>query len=70
MRKYGFPLAPLVIGFILEPIGERAIRQSLILSGGSPLIFVTRPISVLFLFLALVSVFILSSAIKKAKSLN
>lgn len=70
MRKYDFPLAPLIIGFVLEPIGERAIRQSLILSGGSPLIFVTRPISVFFLFLAVVSIFILSSAIKKAKALN
>ena len=70
MRKYDFPLAPLLIAFILEPIGERAIRQSLILSGGSPLIFVTRPISAFFLFLAGVSIFILFSVRKKTKLLN
>jgi len=68
MRKYDFPLAPLLIAFILEPIGERAIRQSLTLSGGNPRIFITRPISAFFLFLAVVvSIFFLLSVKKKTK---
>ncbi|WP_024334768.1 tripartite tricarboxylate transporter permease [Desulfotignum balticum] len=59
MRKLGFPLAPMLIAFILEPIGERAIRQSLTLSRGSLDIFITRPISLVFLVLALISVIVL-----------
>jgi putative tricarboxylic transport membrane protein len=59
MRKLGFALAPLLIAFILEPIGELAIRQSLALSGGGLGIFITRPISALFLVMAAVAVFVL-----------
>ena len=58
MRKNNFPIAPFLIAFILEPIGERAIRQSLILSDGSLLIFITRPISAFFIFLAIISIFL------------
>jgi len=56
MRKLDFPLAPLLIGFILEPICETAIRQSLILSDGSFSIFVTRPLSAFFLLLAVAAI--------------
>lgn len=66
MRKLDFPLAPLLIAFILEPIGERAIRQSLALSSGDPVIFFTRPISVLFLIMAVGSVIVLLSMKRKA----
>lgn len=56
MRKFSFPLAALLIGFILEPIGEIAIRQSLTLSHGNPIIFINRPISAGFLVLAAIAV--------------
>lgn len=51
-KKYGYEPAPLVLALVLGPIMERAFRQSLIISGGSPLIFVTRPISAIFVFAA------------------
>lgn len=69
MRKYNFPLASLLIGFILEPIGEIAIRQSLTLSNGSPLIFVTRPISLLFLVMTVIST-VLIVLMQKKKALG
>jgi putative tricarboxylic transport membrane protein len=53
MSKFGFPVAPLLIGFILGPIVEIGLRQSLVISRGSLDIFVTKPISALFLSLAL-----------------
>lgn len=56
MKKFNFPVAPLLIGFILGPLVEIALRQSLLLSRGSLEIFVTRPISLLFLVLALATV--------------
>ena len=66
MRKLDFPLAPLLIAFILEPIGERAIRQSLALSSGDLIIFFTRPISILFLLMAVASVVVLLSMKRKS----
>jgi putative tricarboxylic transport membrane protein len=46
MRKFEYEPAPLVMAFVLSPILEQALRQSLILSGGSFMIFLTRPISI------------------------
>jgi len=55
MIKLGFAAAPLVIAFVLSPIGEAALRQSLLISSGSLSIFVTRPISLGFLILTMIS---------------
>lgn len=49
------PLAPLIIGFILSPSLEQAFRQALLLSDGSYWTFVTKPIALFFLALALLS---------------
>jgi len=46
MRKFEYEPAPLVMAFVLSPILEQALRQSLILSSGSFIIFLTRPISI------------------------
>src|SRR4029077_13900367 len=43
MRKLDFPTAPLVLGLVLGDPMEKALRQSLMMSGGDPLILV-RPI--------------------------
>lgn len=45
LRRYGFPLSPIVIGFVLGPICEKNLRTSLVISGGEWDIFWTRPIS-------------------------
>jgi len=45
MRKFDYDTAPLVLAFLLGPMMEVAMRQSLILSQGSFSIFVSRPIS-------------------------
>ncbi len=45
MRKFGYEGAPLILAFILGPMLENALRQSLLISQGSFLIFVNRPIS-------------------------
>ncbi|MBU1156523.1 MAG: tripartite tricarboxylate transporter permease [Proteobacteria bacterium] len=56
LRRNGFPLAPLLIAFMLEPILEGAFRQSLLMSGGSMAIFFTHPISGTFLGLTAVGI--------------
>lgn len=45
MRKFDFPPAPLVLAFVIGPIMETALRQSLIMSSGDFLIFFERKIS-------------------------
>ncbi len=45
MRKYGYEAAPMVLAFVLGPMLENSLRQSLLLSGGSFAIFFTRPIA-------------------------
>jgi putative tricarboxylic transport membrane protein len=45
LRPLGYDPAPFVLGMILGPILERALRQSLALSGGDPSILIERPLS-------------------------
>src|SRR5699024_5123055 len=56
LPKYGFPVTPMLIAIVLGPIAENSFRQSLLLSDGSFLIFIQRPVSVLFLILGLISI--------------
>src|SRR5688572_4790255 len=52
-KKLDYPLAPLVLALVLGDLAENALRQSLIMSQGSVLIFVTRPIAGVITALAL-----------------
>jgi len=54
MRIYGFPAAPMVLAVVLGPMLEQTMRQALMISRGSPAIFVTRPISLAVLVAAAV----------------
>ena len=64
-RKFRLESPPLILAFVLGPLVESAFRQSMIISGGSFGIFVTRPIS---LFFVLVTLGIIGAAfIKKRK---
>jgi putative tricarboxylic transport membrane protein len=52
LRKLSFEPAPIVLGLVLAPMLELALRQSLAMSAGSYLIFVTRPIAATLLAVA------------------
>jgi putative tricarboxylic transport membrane protein len=45
IRRWGFPVAPAVIGLILGPLAESQLRRALAISQGDPSVFVTQPIS-------------------------
>jgi putative tricarboxylic transport membrane protein len=45
MRRFGFPVAPAVIGLILGPLAETQFRRALSISQGDLSVFVTQPIS-------------------------
>jgi len=53
MRKLNYEGAPLLLAFVLGPMMEQALRQSLLISQGSFTIFFTRPISAASMGLAL-----------------
>jgi putative tricarboxylic transport membrane protein len=45
MRKLDIPAPPLVLAFVLGPMAERSLRQSMVMSQNNPEIFLTRPLS-------------------------
>ncbi|OGP55171.1 MAG: transporter, partial [Deltaproteobacteria bacterium RBG_13_52_11b] len=69
IRKHGWPTAPLILCSILGPILESSLVNSLAMSAGSPMIFLTRPICVALLLAAggllLVSLKVLRKSIKE-----
>lgn len=60
--------APLILGFILGPMMEENLRRALLLSRGDPTTFLTRPISLVLLMMALALLaLILLPSIKKTR---
>lgn len=53
MKKFAYEPAPMVLGLVIGPLLETAIRRSLIMSRGSAMIFFHRPIAAAFMALAL-----------------
>ncbi len=56
MKVHGFPSIPLILGIVLGGSIEDNFRKALVLSDGSFSIFVTNPISLVFLTLALLMI--------------
>ncbi|PJG84313.1 tripartite tricarboxylate transporter permease [Conservatibacter flavescens] len=55
MIKLNFSMSPIIIGMILGPMAESNFRRALTMSEGDPTIFLTRPISVVFLVISLIT---------------
>lgn len=55
-KRLQVPSTPLIIGFILGTMAEENFRRALMASDGSWMVFITRPISLAFLVIAVVSV--------------
>ena len=51
-KKFEYEAAPLVLALVLGPMLEAALRRSLLLSAGNPLIFFTRPISAVLMLVS------------------
>jgi putative tricarboxylic transport membrane protein len=57
MERYGYPLAPIILGIVLGPIAEENLRQAMIISGNNPLALVSSPLSAVLIILSIVSLF-------------
>jgi TctA family transporter len=67
-RKLECEPAPMLLGFILGPMMEEFLRRALLLSKGSPMVLITRPISATMLVLAaLVMVSVMLPALRKKR---
>ena len=53
MRRYDFPVGPMILGVILGPLLEKQFRAALQISQGDLTVFITRPISAILLLTAL-----------------
>jgi putative tricarboxylic transport membrane protein len=68
LRKLDIPAAPMVLTMVLGPLMERALRQSLDISGGDLTILVTRPISAAAL--AVAALFAATSLLQVARAVK
>lgn len=55
MKKFGFPASPIVLALILGPMAESELRRTLIMSEGSYSIFLDRPIALVLIVFAVLS---------------
>jgi len=55
MRRFDFPIAPVVVGLILGPIAESQLRRALAISLGDPIVLLQSPMSATLLGIALVA---------------
>jgi len=62
MRKFRYPVAPLVLALVLGPMVETSLAQSLTMSQGSMAIFFTRPTALTIFVLMLL--FVLSPLLR------
>ena len=62
MRRFDFPVAPVVVGLILGPVAEAQLRRALQISLGDPMVLLQSPMSATLLgvaLLALIAPFVL-----------
>src|SRR5829696_4182480 len=62
MRRFDYPIAPVVVGLILGPVAEAQLRRALSISLGDPLVLLQSPMSatlLLIAFIALVAPFVM-----------
>jgi putative tricarboxylic transport membrane protein len=55
MRRFDYPIAPVVIGLILGPVAEAQLRRALSISLGDPMVLLQSPLSATLLGIALLA---------------
>ncbi|WP_026871184.1 tripartite tricarboxylate transporter permease [Inquilinus limosus] len=56
LRRFHYPIAPVVVGFILGPMAELPLRRALQNSRGDPMILISSPISITLLVITVLVV--------------
>ena len=58
MRRFDFPVAPVIIGMILGPMAEKQLRNGLSIAQGDWLVFFEHPISAVLMGIAFLMLFV------------
>jgi putative tricarboxylic transport membrane protein len=58
LKKFDYEAAPLILSLVLGPRLESSLRRSLLMQQGDLTIFLTRPISAVFLVIAVILIFL------------
>ena len=70
LQKLGASGPPFVLGFILGSIVEFNLDGSIVMGGGSPLIFITRPVCLIFIILSVLLFMLMYKQNKKAEEFS
>jgi putative tricarboxylic transport membrane protein len=54
LKKHNYPIAPILLAFVLAPRFEQSIRQAFAISNGSAMIFIQKPIAAVLLLMTLI----------------
>ena len=65
--KLGFNMTPLLLGFVLGPLMEENLRRAMLMSRADPTVFVTRPISLVFIIATVLILLIVALPAFQAK---
>ena len=52
LRRFDYPIAPVVVGLILGPLAEQQLRRALAISQGDPAILFSSPVALVLYVLA------------------
>jgi putative tricarboxylic transport membrane protein len=71
LRKYHWPVAPMVLSFMLGPLLEKNLIQALSMSGGTPMIFLQRGLTLALLAAAaallMLSLWLMRATVKRVQ---
>jgi putative tricarboxylic transport membrane protein len=68
LRKLGYELAPLVLAFVLAPLLEQSLRQSMVMSPDGVLIFLERPLAAALMGVSLMLLLLLLLAAGRGRN--
>lgn len=58
LRRFDYPIAPVVVGLILGPLAEQQLRRALAIAQGDPMILVSSPVALILYGIAIVAVLV------------
>ncbi len=58
LRRFDYPIAPVVVGLILGPLAEQQLRRALAIAQGDPVILVSSPVALVLYGIAIVAVLV------------
>ena len=66
MRRFGWPVAPAVIGLILGPVAETSLRRAIAIGEGNPMALVSSPLAV-FVYVVALLVIVLPPLLRRRR---